>query len=230
MIQGPDEIIACPHCGALHRRRTVLSGNTFGAEVWTDGWSWAPMLPQPPLISRCTRCSRFFWVGRAECLGELESVIAASGLQVQRLSIPNDWKAAPHVQPPDEAGWLEAIAQGLAKERDEERELRIQAWWEGNMPYRRDTPWVPFSQRAQAARDNLRALQTLCSPKEPTQRLLKAEALREEERFEDALGALAGELPKELQWVADTLRALAQQGISEVRRLSKSAAPRPANS
>jgi hypothetical protein len=175
------------------------------------------------------KCRGFFWVGRAECLGELESVIAASGLQVQRMNIPGDWKAAPHVQAPDEAGWLEAIAQGLAKGKDEERELRVQAWWEANMPYRRDAPWVPFSQRAPASRDNLRALQALYSPKEATHQLQKAEALRESEQFKEALQVLGGAFPKELQWVADTLKVLAQQGISEVRRLSKSTAPKPVN-
>ncbi len=33
------------------------------------------MLPLPPLVSRCAACHRFFWVGRAERLGELESYL-----------------------------------------------------------------------------------------------------------------------------------------------------------
>src|SRR5687767_1023305 len=73
MMTGPDIVLACPRCGAPHRLRSLLTGNTFDAVVWTDGWRDAPMLPLPPVVSRCAACQRFFWVGRAERLGELTS-------------------------------------------------------------------------------------------------------------------------------------------------------------
>jgi ribosomal protein L7/L12 len=253
------------------------------------------MLPQPPLISRCRGCSRFFWVGRAERVGELEpsfyrsvesisvvtlekvgkrrvevmhllrrvvggnlqevkaridrlplqvgqyfhpdeakkliarfeelgaqATLKETTTQVTRSSVPSEWNAAPDVEGPDEAGWFEAITEGLAQGPDDERELRLQAWWAGNEPYRRGAPWKSFSHRSQVARENLIALQALCSTAEPGQRLLRAEALRERERFEDARAVLAGDFPGALQWVAEFLRTLARQGISEVRRLQKS--------
>ncbi len=291
MIPGPELVISCPRCGALHRRQSLRSGNTFGAEVWTDGWSWSPMLPTAPLVARCEGCGRLFWVGRAEHVGEIDpfsqwpQIIATLTLEqagprrvevmqllrsmlggslhevkaqlgllplpvghgldretlgrlfkrLQELGAhatleetrvedpsgapPREWAEAPWIKPPDEAGWLEAIADGLAWGRDEERELRLQAWRESNAPYRRGTPWKPFSMRPHAARDNLRALLALCSPEEPMERLLKAEALRELERFEEARAVLAGGFPEELLGVAEALRALAEQAIPEVRRL-----------
>ena len=42
MIPGPDQIVACPKCNGLAKYRTLLSGNTFGARVWTDGKQDAP--------------------------------------------------------------------------------------------------------------------------------------------------------------------------------------------
>jgi len=182
------------------------------------------MLPRPPLISRCHGCGRFFWVGRAEHVGDLDPSAGATQGR-QRPGTPSEWQAAPQVQAPDEAGWFEAIADGLAQDRDDERELRVQAWWAGNEPHRRGVPWKPFSQRSQAASDNLRALQALCSPEEPTERLLKAEALRELERYEEARAVLAGEFPEKLRWVAELLRELAQQGVAEVRRLERKEPP-----
>lgn len=254
------------------------------------------MLPQPPLISRCRGCGRFFWVGRAERVGELEpsfyrsvesisvvtlekvgkrrvevmhllrrvmggnlqevkaridqvpfqvgqyfhpdearkliarfeelgagATLKETATQVTRSSVPSEWKAAPHVEEPDEAGWFEAIAEGLVQGPDEEWELRLQAWWAGNEPYRRGAPWKSFSHRSQVARENLVALQSLGSTEVPEQRLLRAEALRELERFEDARAVLAGDFPESLQWAAEFLRTLALQGISEVRRLEKPA-------
>ncbi|MCE9670623.1 ribosomal protein L7/L12 [Myxococcus stipitatus] len=73
MVPGPDIVIACPHCGALHRRWSLASGNTFGAVLWSDGWFDAPMRPLPPWIARCAGCRRFFWVERATELGEMDS-------------------------------------------------------------------------------------------------------------------------------------------------------------
>ncbi|MFP2909603.1 ribosomal protein L7/L12 [Pyxidicoccus sp. 3LFB2] len=298
MTPGPDRVLACPHCRTPHRRHTLASGNTFGAVVWTDGWRDAPMLPLPPAVSRCSACRRYFWVDRAEQLGELESPIyapvsavtvtlvstgkrrvevmhlvrRATGVDLQevkrridglptelgryyyrdeirelvasfeavgatvelreeppqepRSTVPEEWASAPYVEEPDEVGFLEALAQEVAQGPDEERELRLRAWWAGNETYRRGTPWLPFSQRSSGARDNLRALVPLCAPDEPTQRLLRAEALRELERFDEARALLAGEFPAPLDRAAAAIRELATQRIAEVRELVMTEADR----
>jgi hypothetical protein len=57
MLAGPDQIVACPHCKALAKYMTLMSGNTFGARVWTDGKQDAPMLPHPPAVVKCRQCA-----------------------------------------------------------------------------------------------------------------------------------------------------------------------------
>jgi hypothetical protein len=53
---------------------------------------------------------------------------------------------------------------------------------------------------------------------EPLDGLLKAEALRELERFDEAMTLLSRvPLPDELRKVAEQLRRLAEQGVPEVR-------------
>ncbi|NBD11958.1 ribosomal protein L7/L12 [Corallococcus silvisoli] len=293
MMPGPDIVVACPMCEAPLRQPSLLSSNTFGAVVWTDGWCDMPMLPLPPRVSRCGACQRLFWVSRARELGEIPSpflespefvtivtleavgkrrvevmhlVRRASGVNLQevkqrmdrlpvelgryfspgearefaarfedlgarvvlrqeatgfqRATIPAEWRSAPWIEAPDEAGYLEAIAEGLAPRPDEERELRLHAWWAGNKPYRGGAAWLPFSRRGRASRDNLHALLALCAPDDVTQRLLSAEILRELEHFEDSTALLGTAFPKPLEEMARFIQELALQRISEVRRLA----------
>ncbi len=145
---------------------------------------------------------------------------------MRRPTVPAEWSSAPRVEAPDEAGFLEALAEGLAQARDEELELRLHAWWSGNAPYRRGTSWVPFSERPPGARDNLLALVALCSPDDAMQRLYRAEALRELERFDDARAVLSGAFPEPLNLAAQLIRELATQRIAEVRELAIAAESR----
>ncbi|RKG90695.1 hypothetical protein D7W82_03060 [Corallococcus sp. CA049B] len=291
MVPGPDIVLACPRCGAIHRRHSLASGNTFGAVLWTDGWRDAPMLPLPPVVSRCTACQRVFWLDRAHELGRLpfwersnsvtlvtleaagerrvevmQLLRRASGeslLEVKRridtlptelgryfrraeakafaarfeqvgarVSLreettgepppetpPTEWKSAPFIQAPDETAYLEALADGLGKEPKEEQELRLHAWWSSNAPYRQGASWEPFSRRSPGARDNLLALVGLLSPNDALQRLLRAEALRELECFEEAKALRSEEFPDPLKASARFIQELALQCRCEVRQL-----------
>ncbi len=60
MIPGPTLIIPCPSCGHPGKKKTLVSGNTFGAELWSDGKQIAPMLPQFPWLVKCKKCGTFF--------------------------------------------------------------------------------------------------------------------------------------------------------------------------
>jgi hypothetical protein len=64
MMLGPDCILACPICHAAARVSTLLSGNTFGAILFTDGKMIAPMLPEMPALARCKGCGVFYWLSR----------------------------------------------------------------------------------------------------------------------------------------------------------------------
>src|SRR4051812_4619651 len=69
MVSAPDVVIACPHCHAPARLFQLVSGETFGAITWTDGWQDVPLQPRPPRITRCRACSRAYWTGEAKILG-----------------------------------------------------------------------------------------------------------------------------------------------------------------
>jgi hypothetical protein len=79
MIPGPDQIIACPNCKEHEKYRTLISGNTFGAKVWTDGKQIAPMLPRPPAVVKCHYCGECYWLADAKKIKEVHRGIVPTG-------------------------------------------------------------------------------------------------------------------------------------------------------
>jgi hypothetical protein len=102
MLPGPDQVIACPHCGNLARQPTLASGNTYHAQLWSDGKLDAPMLPEYPAITRCRGCRTVFWIRDAPVIDE----IGPWGEDLD--SAPAGWQAAERdVQAPLVADRLE---------------------------------------------------------------------------------------------------------------------------
>lgn len=301
MIPGPDIVIACPACGALHRYASLRSGNSFGAWAWTDGRVVSPLLPDRPRITRCHACGGFFWVYRAEEVGTLaeervfepvyEIIVEQAGARraavmarlrerskqsfaevkelLARVPVvvaqyvfedearsfvaslreagasasmrrqiidtgkapegpPPEWKSAPYVEHLSERELLAAIAMGVAESWEDASYLRVQAWWASNEPFRRtEVPWVPWAERSPEARENLRVLAAQLSEREPVERLMKAEALRELERFDEARAVFQAGLPKDFEHAAAFILALAEQGIAELRQLPSTERPEP---
>lgn len=59
MLPGPAQLYACPHCGNKKSMFSMLSGNTFGATLWSDGRSIYPMHPSISLIQKCDSCNSY---------------------------------------------------------------------------------------------------------------------------------------------------------------------------
>jgi hypothetical protein len=218
----------------------LLSGNTFGAERWTDGKMVAPMLPIPPAITRCRVCEGFFWVDQAEVLGELHpaavSILKQDSEQLASLtdwernylqelekegrSRLEEWLAAEQVRELSEVEYLRALLQGLASDRRQEIHLRLKAWWAGNDPLRDIAAGErPGFERSPAAVENLERLSCLLSDRSPEDRLMQAEIAREMGHFDEALRLLHLRLPNEYEDVAEYVRNLAEVSDPLVRRI-----------
>ena len=61
MIPAHSALLRCPHCGALKEVLQLMSGNTFGATLWSDAKQIAPMLPRVSYIQRCPNCGKYFF-------------------------------------------------------------------------------------------------------------------------------------------------------------------------
>jgi len=128
---GPDHIVACPNCEARTRHRTMTSGNTFGARVWTDGKLDAPMCDLPPVVVKCHQCDKCYWLEKAEIVATVEW----GDLQAQRAFPPYSLC----LQEPSEEEYYSALHEGLAVDSQQEQTLRILAWWSRNDAFRKSS-------------------------------------------------------------------------------------------
>ena len=184
MIPGPDIILACPLCSALAKLPTFDEIDPSGALSWTDGFQELPGVPCQPNIVRCHACAKVYWLAVAPQLGFLSPGEIGEGERA-------GWSGLPAVATTDEAGYFEALADGLAAFPEQELELRVFAWWRGNDKHRGCTQpgRHPTSQEAVA---NAERLIELTANGDHELVLFRAEALRQLGRFKEASDALYG--------------------------------------
>ena len=182
MIPGPDQIISCPHCKGLAKFATLTSGNTFGSIFWSDGKKFSPMLPQLPAIVICQHCEKGYWLADAEKVGTVE----LWGAKDQKVN--PEWNDAEEVEEPTEDEYYSAIEANLAKDQQQEKLLRILAWWRRNDAFRdvRRTPGKVMIPASGACRHNMEALLKLIGQDKDEDRIMKVEILRELGQFDAA--------------------------------------------
>jgi hypothetical protein len=215
MEPGPDQIVACPHCKGLAKYMTLLSGNSLGARIWTDGKQVAPMSPRPPAVVKCRHCAEYYWLAEAEEIG----TVAGWGRKGQPVNPA--WAAAQEVEEPTEEEYYQALAKGLATGTRQETNLRVLAWWRRNDAFR-DAPQGQAGDIGNTPgpwRTNLEALAPLLDEGDENDRLMKAEVLRELGEFESATQALSRVGSGEVAAVVRQLRLLCDSRDTCVREL-----------
>ena len=180
MIPGPEQIVACPRCEGLAKYLTLVSGNTFGARVWSDGKRIAPMLPSPPAVVKCRHCGECSWLADAKKVG----TIPAWGEKGQKVDAA--WRAAQEVDEPSEEEYYQALEKGLAVNAQQERNARVFAWWRSNDAFRELGRATDRTPAVGATRKNLEALASLLEDGDDNDLVMKGEVLRELGDFESA--------------------------------------------
>lgn len=187
MTLAPDLVIACPHCIAPARVAQIESGNTFGAVTWSDGWQDAPMLPRPPRITRCEACGQAYWLAEATPIGQCGFT---SEPEPTASANPN-WQDAPEVARLDEAGLLQALAEGVAYSSELELELRVAIWWRGNDAFRKEGAEAGYPTSPEAIANMERIIEMTNGGQEDLL-LFRAEAQRYLGRFDQVKATLEG--------------------------------------
>ncbi len=215
MLPGPERVISCPYCQVLVRHTTILGDNPVGARIWTDGKQESPLAQEPPQVIVCVRCNDPYWTNDAKKVGEL----SPSSEEFDLDDTDPAWANAPLAEEPTEAQYYAAISGGLARDKVEERTLRVFAWWRGNDEHREDSLTDSLQTATGSRRSNLEALVHLLDGEEIGELLMKAEALRQLGEF-DAARRLLAELPKgELDPIVEQLRILCDARDVCVREL-----------
>jgi hypothetical protein len=207
------QVIACPHCQGLASYMTLLSGNTFGAVLYSDGKQVAPMLPAPPPVVKCEHCNAVYWMADAREMGMLDD----DDLHTQNSSR----KSAKQIVAPTDEELYAAIDGGMATSVELEKQLRILAWWKWNDRFRKDGAFAPDQpeQLSAGSRRNLEALAKLVDEVEPGTALLKAEALRQLGEFGRAEEILRKIPDGPIRWAVSQIRAFCDRRDISVRPL-----------
>jgi hypothetical protein len=175
-------------------------------------------MPVPPPITKCRKCGHFYWLSDAQVIGEIPWEHSTIKWIVRLLG------AGMRVRALSEAEYLEAIAKNAGGAGERDTTLRIYAWWAGNDPSRlpRRSPGdqaATAPQRSPEAIANLERLLELLDMTEPVGRIMKAEALRELGRFDDAIRLLESDFPTDYPTPATQILELAREGDTVVQEI-----------
>jgi len=80
---GNNIYFACPKCGNILYRGTLLSANTYRETKYSDGKAIAPMYWEFPQISKCEKCNNIFW------LDEINETQIKNDIKVQKSEFLN---------------------------------------------------------------------------------------------------------------------------------------------
>mgnify|MGYP001054774588 CR=1 FL=1 len=197
MTPGPTIIRECSACGKQIAQHTIVLGNTFGARFWTDGKRDAPSLPDQPWLVKCPHCSVLVWIDEQKQVGESETWVG-------RGEGSSQFKDARPVSLPTLLEYNEFLSAG-ADGAGKERYVRLRIWWAGNDARRDRVHLKPLTDVETA---NLRAFSALLNEEQDSDRIMKAEALRELGMFEETEALLATQFQKELQQAVGIIRHL----------------------
>lgn len=188
---------------------TVPLGQSF-----SDGYSAAR--PTSYLVCRCARCKKVVWPDAVALATPPRNPEDASH------GLPNE--STSFALPLDVGGWVEALPTLAGRDRQSALLVRMNLWHALNHPRRQNATAAmpPMPEAVQAVFDaNLEALLELLDTQVAHEALLRAEALRELGRFDEAVRAYTL-VEGDLATIAAALRTLAQQQVAEVRAVEES--------
>ncbi len=164
----------CDNCGRAVKIVPLLSGNTLGGSLWSDGYLEAPQLPEQSLLGKCRGC------GEIVCLADLPPH-PAPGIKDKS----EDYTFVPLAL--DDYEYLLANLDNVSAAY--QLYIRIMFWQVSNHKRRGSGDVEPLSD---SERDNLMELQKLLGNAQ-ADRLIKVEVLRQCQAFEEAEALLADE-------------------------------------
>lgn len=234
MLHGPTLLFACPACGGHGRQRTLGSGDTRGAVLWSDGYCHAPMLAEISPLVQCAHCEHLFWLEDEKCLGQASAGDAWARAQGSSKDSANASRAFLHIDRLEVA--LKATSTGCWRSEEEELYVRKRLWWRQNdsaraalgqtsptpkagqtLPLAAPSANTPPSQKYL---DNLAALAALIPAQSPSDLVMSCEIARESGRFEDAQAMCAGLLGQvEDEWVKKVINEIHDRACASDRRV-----------
>ncbi len=204
MFPGPNYVYKCPNCGNLMTRGSLRSGNTFGAKIFSDGKRVAPMLPEYPNLTKCSKCDTIFWLSKLKEIGTYEFGEEEN----------SKWGSAKEVKFLEIEDYYNAINKGIAENKGEELIIRQQIWWAYNDRIRKGQKI--FNDESDEARwnENIKKLKLLLDQSDITQKIMIAEINRNLGDFKNCMSLIQSIENDELNWLKEKI-------LNECKRKNK---------
>jgi hypothetical protein len=199
MIPGPTILIKCPHCGGYAKKETLLSGNTFGASLWSDCKQIASMLPEFPQVVLCKHCNQFYWVEDAK---EVDSIWLWDR---KRYSKEKElkWANTKFIEFPTYEEYLQCLESDAIRNRSDEKYVRIQLWWLSNDHIRGKYPLINLFRNKMIEFNciNIESLLDLLDQVNTTELIKKAEIHRNLGRFDESKALIESITDEKYAWI-----------------------------
>ena len=193
MLPAPPVIIQTPAGTKVCRHGDLMSGNTFGARLWTDGKFDTPMLPERSALQCVEGSLEIFWVSDAEEIQEMPWGASVEGVA--------------NAAPPGVADYHRALKYGMADTPEREIYIRVRLWWLSNDPVRTGKGAPETFGRV----ENLTRIAELLDITEDENRIMLAEIHRELGDFQKAKDLLDHPFRTEIHNATSRIRDLARR-------------------
>lgn len=191
MIPGDTLFYKCPKCKSITTKGSLLSGNTFGSVIYSDGKRIAPMLPDFPYLNKCGGCGWYYWLNDKSKVNDI-------------IDDNKDPKYTARFLTIDE--YFEALSKIHELDEKHERYIRFQIYWSYNDRGRNGEPL--FRNRGEEIMyigNILKIIKILDNSKIEDQ-LSLAEMLRNIGLFNDSLKILNNIKNKDYKYVVDSIK------------------------
>ena len=210
MIPGSKMIYKCTKCDSYISKGSLMSGNTFGASLYSDGKQVAPMLPQFPNLVKCKKCGSFLWLNRMDTLSEIDG-----SLQQKENSIKDTPAQFLSI---DE--YFEVLVSSACKDKEDELFVRISIWQAYNDRHRDGEAMFRNNFDEVLWKQNSYALLDLFAKDNINHQIMKADINRNLGEFEKCMNII-NELDKEnLNWIKEAFKQECEEKNKRVFRLT----------
>jgi hypothetical protein len=193
MTLGPNYIYKCPNCGNLLLKESLSSGNTLGAELFSDGKRIAPMLPDFPDLTKCKKCNSIFWLSDLKKIG--------TRYECEENPKNPEWGDA------DIAEFLDIsdLFRALEEKKSKEIIIRQLIWWAFNDRVRDGKEIFVEENEENLWMQNCIALTELFNKENINQKIMIAELYRNLGQFEHCI-ELIDNLSDDLDWLKNKFK------------------------
>lgn len=195
MRKGPSYDYKCPKCSNILTRGSLLSGNTFDAQIFSDGKRIAPMFPEFPDLTKCKRCDTILWLSKLD------------NIEPYQWEVENSSKC----DNSDEAEFLgiedyfKVLNNGLAENMQEELFIRQRIWWAYNDRKRNGENLFIDENDEIKWKENCEKLISLLDQSDLNQRIMISEIKRNLGDFEGCLDMIRNIDNDKLNWMKEKL-------------------------